>query len=181
MADRIVYWVSAPANSGNRMMVQCLCSAGCYGNPHKEEWFGEGIDDLDFRGLPDRLAFARSMPNGEEVVDPYPIAARMLAEDYRIVPITVHRKTEFAVMGQVMNYPRWGWRRSVEHLQVCAELMHEFAVFLGTPLITVPYEPFVRWPKVRSALFAQLDLPPPTHDTFNANKKYILDGPPLDF
>lgn len=181
--EKVVYWVTAPENSGNHMMLQCLCSAGYYGNLYIREWFGASALDVDFRGRPDKLAFLRSFPHGGQVIDPYPIAVLMQAEGYRIVPITVHRKSEFAIEGQVLTYAGRTSEEAQDIIRICQVTMHEFAAWLKTPLIVVPYEPFVRWREVRVALFAQIGLPAPTYATFNANEseKYKLEGPPLTF
>lgn len=176
MSEKIVYWVSAPENSGNRMMRRCFCSAGCYGDPDRKEWFGDGPDDLDFAELPNRLVFARSVPNGDHVVDPYPIAVRMLICGYRIVPVIVYRKTEFAIEGQVRNYEGRTPEAALQYIRICVEMMHQFAAYLRTPLVVVPYEPFILWPAMRKALFASLGLPPPTIEFYNANEAYDLSG-----
>ena len=181
---KTVYWVTGAENSGNRVLVQSLCSAGCYGNSPRGEMHEYLLDDtLEFEGLPDRLAYMRSVPHGGRVPKPKLIATRMQRAGYTIKPILVIRKTEFAIEGQVLTYGRTR-EQAQQYVALAVTIMYDFALWLGELLTVVSYELFVEIPEVRRDLFAQLGLPPPTFEPFNANdqEKYQhLVGPPLTF
>jgi len=170
------FLVIGAENSGNRMMRKCLCTAGCWGDPDREEF----TDDLNFEGLPEQIAVARSVPHGEFVPDVKAIARLMQLAGYQVVPILVYRKTDFAVAGQVKVYQR-SPEEARRYIEVAARLAYECALWLKTVLVVVPYELFVTSAWVRDHLFLQLGLPPTTHELFNANEKYELEGSPLPY
>lgn len=162
-------------NSGNRMMRKAFMAAGCHGNPEN------GLDVWDLKQpLPPRIVLARSVPNGDVIPDVKGLARACELAGYAVVPVHIYRKTEFAIEGQVKGYQRTP-ERALEYRHLATLIAYELAAWLGTPLVVVPYEPFVMSCHVRVHLFASLGLTAPAIDTFNANEKYQLDGPPLPY
>jgi len=167
-----VYFVLGLANSGNRMMVQALCASGCYGNPlpPHSELLGESPTDLQPHTWPDRVVFARSIPNGTIIPDPLAFAAPMLEAGFHITPIHMYRKTEFAIAGHLQAGYASHPEVALDRIDLTAHLIHELGAAIHTPVITVIYELLVRLPRYRSLLFSQLDLPPTPYEFFNANE-----------
>lgn len=172
-----VYFVLGLANSGNRMMVRALSASGCYGNPHKGEFLGEAPSDLQPHTWPERVVFARSVPNGEIIPDLDAFAAPMLTAGYHITPIHMYRKTEFAVQGHLDAGYAPDVETVLQRIDLTAKMIHRLAATLRNPVVTVIYELLVRLPEYRDALFAELDLPPTPFRFHNANEneeKYRL-------
>jgi hypothetical protein len=166
-----VYFVLGLANSGNRMMRLALCASGCYGNPHHQELLGEEPQDLQPHTWPDKVVFARSIPNGDIIPDLFALAQPMLAAGYQITPIHVYRKTEFAIQGHLDAGYASDPQTAQARINLAAEMIHELGAALQTPVVTVIYELLVRLPRYREHLFAQLGLPPTPYPFYNANEQ----------
>ena len=169
-----VYFVLGLENSGNRMMVQAFCSAGCYGNPHTGELLGEKVEDLKPNHWPDQVVFARSVLHGGEIPNPISLVQPMLQSGFEVVPIHIYRKTDFAIDSHVMHNYAPNIEVAFQHLDLCVTLVHDLGVYLDQRVTTIIYELFVRLPDYRAALFSQLGLSAPVHPFFNANDKYEL-------
>lgn len=173
------YFVTGAENSGNKMLVQALCSAGCYGNPHQNELV---TDDLDFHLLPPnitKIALARSVPHGNVYPDPRPIAKLLQLAHFNIVPIYVYRKTDYVIVSQIKRGYADTHKQAIDNINRAAYLAYEFASWLTTKLIVVNYELFVLHPYIQGHLFHQIGLPAPTTTLFNANEGHVIDAPVL--
>lgn len=151
-------------------------SAGCYGDPVH----GIQIADLQRGGLPDRIVLARSGPNGHKVPDFKELAYALLTAGYRVTPVMVYRKSDFALAGHAKHY-RLTHEEARSYRDTVTYLAYELSAWLGETLVVIPYEPFVTDGWMRHFLFTQLGLSTPTMTFFNANEKYHLEGPPLPY
>lgn len=169
------FLIIGQANSGNRLLRRAFMAAGCYSNTER------GIKAADlWRGdLPDKIVIARSGV-GEEDFEAMVRACH--ATGYLVTVVLPYRKTDFAIEGQVLHYPvtREEARKQREEV---VHLTYRLAAQLETPLVVIPYEPFVTSARVRKDLFESLGLANPEMKFFNANegKQYRLKGPPLPY
>lgn len=175
MGERRAFLVVGEANSGNRMMRRAFMAAGCHGDTER----CIHVEDLQAGGLPDRIVLVRSGPN-EDGFDFKILAGHCQAAGYAVTPVLIYRKTDFALAGHRQHYGLTH-RQAVRQRNEVTRLMYELAAWLRTPLVVIPYEPFVGDRSVRRALFRSLGLREPAMEFYNANEGYRLAGPPLPF
>lgn len=176
------FFVLSLENSGTRMTVQALCHSGCWGNPNNGELWNEPDPTFEaIPGDPPLIAFPRSVLHGGVMPDPFVYAQRMLNVGFKVFPVHVYRKTEFAIAGHLNGKYASSHQEAKDRIDLTARLIHELGATLRQPVMTVIYEQFVANKPYRDALFAQFGLPPTTYPMFNANEKYVLSAPPLPY
>lgn len=148
-------------------------AAGCYSDTVR----GIHAADLWRGGLPSKIVIARSGA-GEEDFEALVRACH--ATGYSVTMVLPYRKTDFAIEGQVLHYPVTR-EEAREQRDEVVHLTYRLAAQLGTPLVVIPYEPFVTSDQVRRDLFESLGLAAPEMKFFNANEKYHLTEPPLPY
>ena len=170
------FLVMGEANSGNRMMRKAFMAAGCYGDTVK----GIQIADLQRGNLPDTIVIARSGPNGEHIPDFIALAQACIDAGYTVTPVMIWRKSDFALAGHCQHYGLTH-QQALHYRETITFLAYELACWLKTPLVVVPYEPFVTSKEIRDLFFRQFGLNPPAMEFYNANEKYLLTNPPLAY
>lgn len=154
------FFVLGPENGGTKMLTGAFLDWGCYGSAeHHQPW-----DDFSFPPAEHDIVFRRSIPHGGNPVDLWRVAKELKDCGYEVVPVYIHRKTDFVVAGQLRTdreeegkvqapYSRDAFE-AWEHITGGLEMCYEFAArCLKTPLIVVPYENFVTEGVVRHDFF----------------------------
>ncbi len=169
---KTAYFVMGPESSGTRMLTKSLCAVGIYGDfKHKQR-----MDDLDFSKTPDKIVIRRSLPHG----DAWPAIADLInlmkQAEYRIIiPILILRDKDATVKSQLRHAHAKTVPESKANIQFSIDHMMRQLAEVGLWPIVVPYEPFVKYEKVREAFFRHLGLPIPIMAFYDANEKYTSE------
>lgn len=170
------FFILGAEGAGTRCLTAAFVAAGCRGSAEHQQ----PMDDLDFSGEGD-LVFRRSLPHGGEWPDLTTISQAMIAAEYYVFPVFIHRKTDYVVAHQlrtdrehngVVQAPYASTQEeAMDHIRCSWVEAYAFALGLCRPLLTVSYEAFVFSPHVRAAFFATLVLGQPLYPLFyNANE-----------
>jgi hypothetical protein len=173
------FLVVGPESSGTRMVTDALIKAGVFGQAtHAQE-----MDNLDFSGRPESIVLRRSVPHGNVWPDLTQIIRGMTAAGYAVTPIVTHRDKDFCIQSQLRLA-----RQLAAHHGVSPQLVKESTVrslfyraykhifahlsTCGAFPVICHYTSFVNNEEFRQLFFAQLGLPCPQLELYDADLKY---------
>jgi hypothetical protein len=162
------FLIVGPESSGTRMVTDALIRAGVFGQPgHTQE-----LDNLDFSGRPDLIVLRRSVPHGDLWPDLSRVIRSMTEAGYAVSPIVTYRDKDYCVRSQLRAGHKateseartsyyWAYKHIFKHLAAC-----------GLFPVVCHYTSFVNNVEFRTLFFAQLGLPCPELELFDANLQY---------
>jgi hypothetical protein len=172
------FLVVGPESSGTRMVADALISAGAFGQSgHDQE-----LDNLDFSGRPNLIVLRRSVPHGGGWPDLARIVRSMAEAGYAVYPIVTYRDKDFCIQSQLRVAREITEQLGVPHLvsepvaranyyQAYKHIFKHLAASGRLPIVC-QYESFVDSAEFRALFFAQLGLPCPQLQLYDANLQY---------
>lgn len=167
---KVAYLILGYESSGTRMLTEVLVRAGIWGQyTHMQE-----MDDLIFKGRPNRIVFRRSLPHNRIWPNIVEIIERIRLTGYQVIPIVIVRDRYACARSQVRHKHVETLGEAYDHMNYAAGLI--LTTLCNYNPIVIAYEKFIDSVEYRKDFCSLIGIELPKMKFYNANTKYCKSG-----